>query len=87
MAKVYIPSQLRHLTQDQEILDISGSNVREVIDSLDQQFPGMKSHLCPDGRLAPGIAVAVDAHVTSAGLRETVHPDSEIHFLPAVSGG
>jgi molybdopterin converting factor small subunit len=33
------------------------------------------------------IAVSVDGEVSAEGLRRKVEPGSEVHFLPAMSGG
>jgi molybdopterin converting factor small subunit len=84
---VWIPSLLRDLTQGQETVRVPGGTVRQIIDALERRYPGIKDRLCQGGRLRPGIAVAVDGQVASLGLLQMVGPDSEVHFLPAVSGG
>ena len=61
--------------------------MRQVINDLDRQFPGIKDRLCDGDELRPGIAVAVDTQVATMGLLQPVREDSEIHFLPAISGG
>ena len=35
----------------------------------------------------PGIAVIIDGETANLGMLEKVKEDSEIHFLPAISGG
>jgi len=87
MATVYIPSLLRNLTHGQEIVSVPGSTIGQVIDALEQAFPGIKDRLCNEQGLRPGIAVAIDTQITRLGLRQPVENSSEIHFLPAVSGG
>jgi len=84
---VWIPSLLRDLTGGQETVRVSGANVRQVIASLDQQFPGIQERLCSGENLRPGIAVAVNAQVAPLGLLQSVAQGSEIHFLPALAGG
>ena len=81
MATVFIPPPLRSLTEGQELVEAQGRNVRDVIDDLDARFPGFGE------QLRPGLAVAVGTTVTSLGLLAKVDPDSEVHFLPAISGG
>jgi molybdopterin converting factor small subunit len=61
--------------------------VRELVERLDRQFPGMKARLCEDDRLRTGIAVAVDSRISSTGLTTAIPPGAEVQFLPAVSGG
>src|SRR5262245_14866034 len=84
---VWIPSLLRDLTGNQESVRVNGATVRQIIEKLDQQFPGIKDRLCSEGRLQPGIAVVVDAQISSLGLLQPVGTKSEVHFLPALSGG
>jgi molybdopterin synthase sulfur carrier subunit len=87
MAVVWIPSQLRDLTNGQETVTVSGANVRQVIEALNQAYPGIKDRLCDGPALLPGIAVAVDTQLARFGLLQRVGEHSEVHFLPAVSGG
>ena len=87
MPTVWIPALLRDLTGGQETVPVPGSTVREVIEALDRSFPGIKDRLCVADELRPGIAVAVDTQVTRRGLGQPVGDHSEVHFLPAVSGG
>jgi sulfur-carrier protein len=87
MALVWIPPLLRDLTGGRETAAVAGANVGQVIEALEQQFPGVRARLCPDGVLRPGFAVTVDGQVGRFGLLEPVEPDSEVHFLPVIAGG
>jgi molybdopterin synthase sulfur carrier subunit len=87
MATVWIPSLLRDLTHGEETVTVPGANVREVIDALEHLYPGIRERLCDGEQLHPGIAVAVDAQIARLGLMQPVGEQSELHFLPAVSGG
>ncbi len=87
MATVWIPSLMRDLTEGRQTVEVEGSTVRQVIRNLEEAFPGIRSRLCAGDELAPHINVAVDGIVTRIGMLERVEPESEIHFLPAVSGG
>ena len=87
MATVWIPSLLRDLTGGREQVRVPGRTVREVIDHLDDTFPGFQQKLCDENGLRPGIAVAVDAQIARLGVHQAVAENSEVHFLPAVSGG
>jgi sulfur-carrier protein len=87
MARVFIPPTLRWLTNQIDAVDVEGQTVRELIDRLDSQFPGIKSQLVQNDRLRSGWMIAVGTAVATAGLRESVAPNSEVHFLPAIGGG
>jgi molybdopterin synthase sulfur carrier subunit len=87
MATVWIPSLLRELTGGQETVSVSGATVRQVIDALERDYPGLKDRLCAGGALRPGISVAVDTQVATLGLAQPVGTNSEVHFLPAIGGG
>jgi len=79
---------MQKLTNGQTQIEIEGNSVGQIIDHLDAAFPGFRARLCTtDGQLKPDIAVAVDGEVVVDGLRSTVGPQSEVHFLPALSGG
>ena len=87
MALVWIPSLLRGLTGGQDRLTVPGATVGQIIDELDRRFPGIKARLCDADALRPGLAVAVDTQLARLGLAQPVGDHSEVHFLPAVSGG
>jgi molybdopterin synthase sulfur carrier subunit len=87
MATVWIPSLLRDLTGGAETVVVPGGTVAEVLDALERSYPGVRGRLCDANGLRPGIAVAVDTQLSRLGLREAVAEGSEVHFLPAISGG
>ena len=87
MPRAFIPALLRSLCGGVDCVDIDAADVRQVIDALEEQFPGLRDRLCDGGELKPGLTVAVDGHVSSVGLLQKVRPDSEVHFLPAIGGG
>jgi molybdopterin synthase sulfur carrier subunit len=87
MATVWIPSLLRELTGGLETVTVAGANVGEIVGALEQKFPGVKARLCDANGLRSGIAVAVDTDLSRLGLLQPVGSASEVHFLPAVSGG
>jgi sulfur-carrier protein len=87
MPVVWIPALLQDLTGGVERVTVSGKSVRQVIDELDALYPGMKARLIEDDRLRPSIAVFVDGAASQQRLRHKLEENSEIHFLPAISGG
>ena len=87
MPSVWIPALLRPLTGGQETVRVTGTTVGEVIAALDALHPGVEARLCDGGELRRGMAVAVDGQVGRQGLATPVGAESEVHFLPAISGG
>jgi molybdopterin synthase sulfur carrier subunit len=87
MPIVYIPSLLRDLTDGQERVIVPGKTVQEVITALERTHAGIQTRLCDENGLRSGIALIVDAEVSRQGLRHPLGEKSEVHFLPAVSGG
>jgi molybdopterin synthase sulfur carrier subunit len=84
---VWIPAPLRDLTGGAETVRVGGTTVRGVIRALDRLYPGAWDRLCAGDTLRPGLAVAVGTEVAPLGLLQPVPAGSEVHFLPAVSGG
>ena len=87
MALVFIPSLMQELSSGEQRVNVQGNNIRQVIDNLDAVYPGFKDRLVEDGRVKPNISVAIDGEITPLGMIEKVEDDSEVHFLPAISGG
>jgi molybdopterin synthase sulfur carrier subunit len=78
---------MRDLTGGADRVTVPGRTVRQVIESLEAAYPGMKARLVQDDHLNPSLGVAVDGVVSRLRLRQPVGETSEVHFLPAVSGG
>jgi molybdopterin synthase sulfur carrier subunit len=87
VATVWVPAQLRGLTNGQETVMVPGERVGQIVEALDSQFPGFKARLCEGAGLRPGIAIVVDGEVARFGLLQAVEASSEIHFVPAIGGG
>jgi len=87
MPTVIVPALLRKLTNGQERVAVRGATVRQVVEDLERQFPGIKPHLVEDGDLKSGIAVSVDGEMGVGGLLDPVKENSEVYFLPAIGGG
>jgi molybdopterin synthase sulfur carrier subunit len=87
MPVVWVPSLLRDLTNGQETLTVPGQTVGQVIENLDARCPGLLERLCEEGRLRPNIAVVVDGVASRQRLRHRLTETSEVHFVPAISGG
>ena len=87
MATVFIPTMLQPLAGGVKQVDIEAGNVRQAIDKLDQLYPGMKERLVEENKIRSNLAVAIDGEVARMGLLEKLSENSEVHFVPAISGG
>ena len=87
MATVFIPALMRKLTGGKATVEVSGANVREIVNNLEELHPGLKERLVDKWKLKSNINVAVDGQVTPLGMLEKVGENSEVHFLPAIGGG
>ena len=87
MAKVFIPTMLQTLTGGVKQTECEGRNVRQIIEGLEAQYPGIKDRLVEDGEIRSNLAVAIDGDVARMGMLERVSETSEVHFVPAIGGG
>jgi molybdopterin synthase sulfur carrier subunit len=87
MVKVFVPTMLQAATGGVKQVEVTARNVRQVIEQLDEHFPGIADRLMEDGEIRSNLAVAVDGEVARMGLMERVGEDAEIHFVPAIGGG
>ena len=87
MVKVFVPTMLQATTGGVKEIEVAARNVRQVIEQLDEQFPGIADRLMEDGDIRSNLAVAIDGEVARMGLMERVGEDAEVHFVPAIGGG
>ena len=87
MAELYLPSTLPSLFAGlPRRLDIDAATVDEVLDRLDEQWPGLRDRLCEPGpALRHHIHVYVDRE--RAGLDTALAPRSRVDVITAISGG
>ncbi len=78
---------MQSLTGGRQTVEAQGSTVRQIVEQLEQAFPGMKGRLVDNGRIKSNISVAIDGEVTTLGMLGKVGENSEVHFLPAIGGG
>jgi molybdopterin synthase sulfur carrier subunit len=87
---VRIPTPLRKLTDNQEIVQVEGSTVREIIDHLERTYPGLKERICDE---KDNIRRFVNVFVNDEDVRflqdaETpVRVGDEVSIVPAIAGG
>jgi molybdopterin synthase sulfur carrier subunit len=87
VATVFIPNQMRELTGGIDRVEIAAASVRQIVESLEQQFPGIRQRLCAEDQLSPALQVSIDGVMSTRGLAAKVKPNSEVHFVPAIGGG
>jgi molybdopterin synthase sulfur carrier subunit len=87
MAVMWIPSLLRSLTDDQEKVSAPGATLGQVMEVLEQRYPGLQQRLFQGDRLRPNLSLLVDGEVSERGLLQPLREDSEIRFIPAIRGG
>ena len=82
MPEVWIPPKLQQLTGGKQQVQVEGGNVRQVINSLERDYPGIKEYLVDDEQqdLVPGLAVIIDGETSLLGMLEKVQENSEVHL-------
>jgi molybdopterin synthase sulfur carrier subunit len=87
---VRIPTPLRRVTNGVAEVYVKGKDVAEVIDDLEQQFPGLRERLVEEsGEIRRFINVYVNQEdVRFLSGKETVLKDGdEVSIVPALAGG
>jgi len=90
MPTVRIPTPLRKLTGDLEVVQAAGTNINEILHSLDLAFPGLKERICDEhGVVRRFVNVFVndeDIRFLEEGATQVKDSD-EISIVPAIAGG
>ncbi|MGA8184412.1 MAG: MoaD/ThiS family protein [Terriglobia bacterium] len=87
---VRIPPPLRKYTQGAESVETTAQNLSELIDGLDQKYPGFKKVLCSeDGKLQRFLNIYVNDEDIRflGGLEYSFKDGDEILLIPAIAGG
>ncbi len=87
---VRIPTPLLSLTKGKKEVTAEGSTLREVIDDLERQFPGMKKRLCDEeGSLRRFINFFInDEDVRFLEGESTPLKEGDVlSIVPAIAGG
>ena len=88
--KVLIPTPLQKFTKDQSAIECSGGTITELLDSLEQSFPGIKARLCDDqGELRRFVNFYVNSEDIRFldGKQTPLNEGDEVSIVPAVAGG
>ena len=87
---IRIPTPLRKLTGEQEVVQADGSTVGDILRSLDTTFPGLKERICDD---QGNIRRFVNVYLNDEDIRfldeqaTAVRAGDEISIVPAIAGG
>ncbi len=87
---IRIPTPLRKLTGDLELVQAEGATVGELLQSLDTTYPGLKERICDDtGNVRRFVNVYLnDEDIRFLEERATpVKDGDEISIVPAIAGG
>ena len=88
--KVLIPTPLQKFTKEQATIECSANNIKELIEALENDCPGIKARLC-DEQGAP--RRFLNFYVNSEDIRFLDNVDTaladgdEVSIVPAVAGG
>ena len=88
--KVRIPTPLRKLTNDEEIVEINAATIGDAIHELQTRYPGIKERLLDD---SGAVRRFVNVYVNEEDIRflqnqQTALKDGdEISIIPAIAGG
>ena len=88
--RVRIPTPLRKLTHDEEVVHVQAATVGGAIAELQDRYPGIRERLVDE---AGGVRRFVNVYVNEEDIRflqnqETpVKDGDEISIIPAIAGG
>jgi hypothetical protein len=87
MPVVSIPLLLTEVTGGDRRAEVSGTNLAEVLHSLDRLYPGIEQRMVDGDRILPYVTFTIDGAIASQGLASPVGPHSEVRILPSMGGG
>jgi molybdopterin synthase sulfur carrier subunit len=90
MPEVRIPTPLRKLTADQELVSAAGSTIAEILDNLDKTYPGLGERICDEnGNVRRFVNIFLnDEDIRFLDDKATaVTEKDEISIVPAIAGG
>lgn len=87
---VRIPLALARLTDGQKEVRIEASNIREMVDTLDTAYPGIKARLCDE---SGELRSMLNFYVNEKDIRFLRHAETgledgdRISIVPLIAGG
>ncbi len=90
MPSVRIPTPLRKLTAEKDEVSISAASIGDLIEEMENQFPGIKNRLCDE---SGNVRRFINLYVNNEDIRflngkETaLKEDDIVSIIPAIAGG
>lgn len=88
--RVKIPTPLQKISGNQAEISAQGATVRELIDDIENKYPGMKERLCDEsGKLRRFINVYVNEEDIRflSGDQTPLKDGDDVSIIPAIAGG
>jgi MoaD family protein len=87
--RVHIPTPMRQHTENQAVVEASGTTVQNVLDDVGRRFPGVTQRLFDNGQVRRFVNVYVnDEDIRYLdNLTTAVKDGDEVSIIPAVAGG
>ena len=89
-AKVRIPTPLRKLTNNEELVEVKATTIGDAINELQSRYPGIRERLLDD---SGAVRRFVNVYVNEEDIRflqnqqTQVKDGDEISIIPAIAGG
>ncbi|MGI8824929.1 MAG: MoaD/ThiS family protein [Chloroflexota bacterium] len=87
---VHVPYALRAQLGNRRQVAASGATIRDVINCLEREYPGVKFSLCHEtGELRPFVNIFLNRESIRymQGLDTLVQPGAIVHIMHSVAGG
>ncbi len=87
---VLIPTPLQKFTKDNASLNVEAKSIQELVDALEQSFPGIKQRICDEeGKLRRFLNLYVNSEDIRFldGQTTLLQDGDEVSIVPAVAGG
>ena len=88
--QIRIPTPLRKLTHDEEVVETSAETISDAITDLESRYPGLQERLLDDdGQVRRFVNVYVNEEdIRFLQEKETLLKDGdEVSIIPAIAGG
>lgn len=88
--KVRIPTPLQKLTQNKAEVDVQAKNVKDLLDTLERQYPGIRERLCDEsGRVRRFVNIYLNEEDIRFLKQEStpLKDGDEVSIVPAIAGG
>jgi sulfur-carrier protein len=88
--KVRIPTPLRKLTNNEEVVEVSAATIGDAISELQTRYPGIKERLVDE---SGAVRRFVNVYVNEEDIRflqnqnTALKDGDEISIIPAIAGG